>query len=164
MFKLNHKSRDIETQEGVRLEDDTIVEKPETKVHDIITWHFDLRSGRSIKGINILNAIYSVGDINIPVAYEIIDKPIQYCDIKTRKVKRISLVTKNNLRVQMLKTSKQNNERNSYVLTDRWYASVKNRHSIKHTFEKDFIMAMKSNRLVALSLQDKHQGGEVRIE
>ena len=34
---------------------------------------------------------------------------------------------------------------------------------IKLTFNKNFIMAMKSNRLVALSYEDKHQGRFVNI-
>lgn len=156
--------REVESQEGVLIFDDTIVEKPYTKENDIITWHFAHDKGRSVKGINILNAIYNVGDINIPVAYEIIDKPIQYSDIKTRKVKRLSLVTKNDLLVQILKTSHQNNLSYSYVLTDSWYASVNNMKQIKINFEKDFIMAMKSNRLVALSFEDKRQGHFVRID
>jgi hypothetical protein len=39
-----------------------------------------------------------------------------------------------------------------------------NMQEIKLTFNKDFIMAMKSNRLVALSYEDKHQGRFVRID
>lgn len=156
--------RDIENKDGVLIFDDTIVEKPYTKENDIITWHYDHSKGRSVTGINILNAVYNVGDINIPVAYEIIDKPIQYCDIKTRKVKRRRYVTKNDLLVQMLRTSEKNNLLYSYVLTDSWYASVNNMKEIKLNFEKDFIMAIKSNRLVALSLEDKRQGCFVRIE
>ena len=156
--------RDIENKDGVLIFDDTIVEKPYTKENDIITWHYDHSKGRSVKGINILNAVYNVGDINIPVAYEIIDKPIQYCDIKTRKIKRLSEVTKNDLLVQMLRTSEKNNLLYSYVLTDSWYASVNNMKEIKLNFEKDFIMAIKSNRLVALSLEDKRQGCFVRID
>jgi hypothetical protein len=61
-----------------------------------------------LQGINILNAMYSASDINIPVAFEIINKPIHYCDIKTRKVKHCSEVTKNNLLLQMLKNCQQN--------------------------------------------------------
>ncbi|MFK5970255.1 MAG: hypothetical protein QM487_09085 [Candidatus Marithrix sp.] len=48
-------------------------------------------------------------------------------------------------------------------MTDIWYASTKNMQEIKLTFNKDFIMAMKSNRLVALSLEDKHQGCFINI-
>ncbi len=64
----------------------------------------------------------------------------------------------------MLKTWKPNQLLYSYVLTDIWYASVKNMQEIKITFNQDFFMAMKSNRKVALSLEDKHQGRFVRID
>jgi hypothetical protein len=42
------------------------------------------------------------------VAFEIISKPILYCDIKTRKIKRQSKVTKNELLRQALKNYQQN--------------------------------------------------------
>lgn len=155
--------RDIEKSDGVLIFDDTIVEKPHTKENDIITWHYDHSKGRSVKGINILNAMYSVSDINIPVAFEIINKPIHYCDIETRKVKHCSKLTKNDLLLQMLKNCQQNQLLYNYVLTDIWYASTKNMQEIKITFNKDFIMAMKSNRLVAPSLEDKYQGRFVNI-
>jgi len=156
--------RDIENNAGVLIFDVTIVEKPYTKENDIINWHYDHSKGRSVKGINILNAIYNVEDVNIPVAFEIINKPIQYSDIKTRKVKRYNEVTKNDLLIQMLQTSHQNKLSYRYVLTDSWYASVNNMQEIKNTFKKDFIMAIKTNRLAALSLEDKRQGNFVRID
>lgn len=156
--------RDIEKDDGVIIFDDTIVEKPHTKENDIITWHYDHSKGRSVKGINILNTLYNVGDINIPVAFEIINKPIHYCDIKTRKVKHLSKVTKNDLLLQMLETCNQNQLLYKYVLTDIWYASTKNMQAVKLTFNKDFIMGMKCNRLAVLSLEDKHQGRFVRID
>jgi hypothetical protein len=128
----------------------------------LVTWHFDHSKGRTVKGINILNAIYNVEDVNIPVAFEIILN--QYI-IARFKLERLNLVvTKNDLLLQMLKTSQQNQLLYSYVLTDIWYARVKNLHEIKITFNQDFIMAMKSNRLVALSLEDKHQGHFIRID
>ncbi len=72
-----------------------IVEKPYTNENDIITWHFDHSKGRTVKGINILNAIYNVADVNSTKAFEIITKPIHYCDLETRQVKHCSEVTKN---------------------------------------------------------------------
>lgn len=45
-----------------------------------------------------------------------------------------------------------------YVLNDVWYASADNMMFVKHTLEKDFVMPIKSNRKVALSLADKQQG------
>jgi hypothetical protein len=96
--------RNIEKEDGVLIFDETIVEKPHTDENEIRTKHFDLSHGHTVKGINILNAIYNVADINIPVAFEIINKPIYFCDIKTRKIKQCSEVTKNDLTLQMLKT------------------------------------------------------------
>ena len=156
--------REIENETGVLIFDDSIVEKPYTKENELITWHYDPSKNRSVKGINILNAIYHVDNVNIPVAFEIINKPIEHLDKKTGQVKRRSLVTKNDLLVQMLKTSHQNNLLYHYVLADNWYASVNNLKEIKVNFKKDFVMAIKSNRLVALSLKDKRQGRFVNIK
>ena len=43
-----------------------------------------------------------VDDISIPVAFELIKKPIVYSELKTRKVKRKNVVTKNELMQKML--------------------------------------------------------------
>jgi len=51
-------------------------------------WHYDHCKGRSVKGINLLNALYHSGDVSIPVAFEVVKKPHHFCDIKTRKDKR----------------------------------------------------------------------------
>jgi len=45
-----------------------------------------------------------------------------------------------------------------YVLTDIWFASTDNMNYIKSEMKKEFIMALKSNRKVALSEEDKKQG------
>ena len=156
--------RDLETDDGVLIFDDTIQEKPYTDENEIVTWHFDHSKGRTVKGINILNVLYHVADINMPVAFEIITKPIGYCDINTHKVKHQSEFTKNELLRQILKTGQQNQLRYRYVLADIWYASVDNMQEIKRKYQKDFIMAIKSNRLVALSLEDKQEGRFVRMD
>ena len=156
--------RDIEKDDGVLIFDDTIPEKSYMDENDIVAWHFDHSKGRTVKGLNILNCLYQAQDISVPVAFEIISKPILYCDIKTRQVKRYSEITKNDLMRQMLQTCQQNQLRYKYVLTDIWYASAENMQHIKIPLKKDFIMAMKSNRKVALSLEDKHQGHFVRID
>ena len=88
--------------------------------------------GRTIKGINILNALYHVNDVSVPVAFEIIHKPILYCDIKTRKIKRESNVTKNDLLRNILTTCQKNQLNYRYVLTDIWYASTENMQHIKN--------------------------------
>jgi len=76
--------RDLETDDGVLIFDDTIQEKPYTDENEIVTWHFDHSKGRTVKGINLLNCLYYASDVTVPVAFEIINKPILYSDIETR--------------------------------------------------------------------------------
>ena len=51
--------REIENDDAVLIFDDTIEEKPYTDENDIVTWHYDLSHGRTVKGINILNVLYN---------------------------------------------------------------------------------------------------------
>ena len=51
-------------------------------------WHFDHCKGRSVKGINLLNALYCSGDGSIPIAFEVARKPHPFSDVKTRKIER----------------------------------------------------------------------------
>jgi hypothetical protein len=48
-------------------------------------WHFDHVSGRNVRGINLLNALYYSSDVAIPVAFEVVRKPVQFSDISTRR-------------------------------------------------------------------------------
>ncbi|USE39120.1 transposase [Endozoicomonas sp. SCSIO W0465] len=88
--------RQVEKNDGVLIVDDTIQEKQYSDENDLIAWHFDHVFGRSVKGINLLNLVYHVGDISLPVAYQLIEKPIQYTDLKAKKVKRKAEKTKKN--------------------------------------------------------------------
>jgi len=45
-----------------------------------------------------------------------------------------------------------------YVLADSWFSSVENMNCITEDCKSDFIMAIKSNRVVALSKEDKENG------
>lgn len=149
--------RRIEQEDGVLIFDDTVQEKAFTDENEIMCWHYDNSKGRSVRGLNILNALYHCQDVSISVAFEIISKPIQYCDLKTGKVKRASKVTKNELMRQMLAVCIQNALKFKYVLMDCWFASVDNFEFIMKK-NKHFIAALKDNRLVALSESDKQQG------
>lgn len=55
-----------------------------------------------MRGINLFNALYHSGDVSIPVEFEVVRKPIQFCDLATQKVKRASEVTKNELMREMI--------------------------------------------------------------
>src|SRR6266540_988486 len=109
--------REVEQENAVLIFDDTIQQKPYTDENEVMCWHYDHTKGRAVQGFNLLNCLYHVNDITIPVAFELIKKPVEYCDLKTRKRKRASLYTKNDL-------------------------------------VKDFVCALKSNRLAAVSEED----------
>jgi hypothetical protein len=60
--------------------------------------------------------LYHNGEVSVPVAFEVIRKPIQYYDMATRQVKRSSVVTKNELMREMLNTCMLNAIKFRYVL------------------------------------------------
>ncbi|MFZ5910659.1 MAG: IS701 family transposase [Chloroflexota bacterium] len=146
--------RQVEREDGVLIFDDTIQEKPYTDENEVMCWHYDHSKGRAVQGFNLLNCLYHVKDISIPVAFELIKKPAEYCDLKTRKRKRASLVTKNERMRAMLQVCVQNKLKFRFVLFDIWFSSKENMCYIKETVKKDFICALKGNRLAAVSEED----------
>ena len=156
-------AKKIQSEEGFLIFDDTIQEKAWTDENEIICWHHDHCQGRSVKGINLLNAVYHHQDVSLPVAFEIVKKPHLFSDIKTRQIKRASEITKNEHLRHMLDTCVANGLKFGTVLVDCWFAATENfEHILKKG--KHFIAALKSNRLIALSEQDKKQGRFMRID
>jgi hypothetical protein len=155
--------RQIENDDGVLIFDDTIEEKPWTDESELMCWHFDHCSGRNVKGINLLNALYHNDGVSIPVAFELVKKPIQYSDLKTRQVKRKSEITKNQMMRQMIATCIGNALKFRFVLMDSWFSSEENFDFITGK-DRHFIAALKSNRLVALSEQDRENKRFVRVD
>ena len=92
--------------------------------NELIAWHYDYSKGRNVKGINLLNCIYPVNEVSIPVAFELIRQPIRVCDLKTRQDKRMSEVTNNELVRSMVDTGMKNQLKFSWVLFDSWFTSV----------------------------------------
>lgn len=154
--------RQIEQEDGCLIFDDTVQEKAWTDENEIICWHFDHCKGRSVKGINLLNALYHSCDVSVPVAFEVVPKPIQFSDIETRKAKRASDTTKNELMRDMIATYVVNAIKFRYVLADSWFASKENFEFILKK-DRHFISALKNNRLVALTEDDKKEWRFVRI-
>jgi len=150
--------RKIESEDGIISVDDTIQEKQYTDENDIIAWHYDHSKSRNLKGVNIVSCIYTNDIANIPVAFEIVKKDTFVIDEETGKQKRKSSITKNELMRAMLQTCVNNKLKFKYVTSDIWFSSKENMVFIKKTLEKDFIFAIKGNRLVALSEEDKLQG------
>ncbi len=155
--------RDLEREEGVLIIDDTIEEKPYTDESELVCWHYDHSKGRNLKGINLLSTLYQVGDASIPVAFELVKKTEWVFNEKKGRWQRKSPQTKNDLYRQMLKVCAKNRIEFRYVLNDVWYASSENMSYIKRELEKEFIMPLKSNRKVALSLEEKKRGNYEQV-
>lgn len=161
--------RQVEQDDGAVLVDDTIEEKPYTDESELVCWHYDHSQNRNVKGINLVNFVYHVTlpngqPVTVPVSFETVTKPEVYKDPKSGKYKRRSLVTKNELvrqRLQIL--SKTNHLRFKYVVNDIWFSSKENMNWIKKVLKKEFAMALKGNRFVAVSEQDKQQGRFVAL-
>jgi hypothetical protein len=159
--------RQVEGEEGVLIIDDTIEEKPYTDESELVCWHYDHSKGRSVKGINLISALYQVehqaGEVCVPVAFELVKKSEWVFDGKKGKWRRKSLKTKNELYREMLSACHNNRLKFRYVLSDVWYSASENMSYIKEGLQKEFIMPLKSNRKVALSLEDKKQGAYERV-
>ena len=156
--------RKQEQEDGVLIVDDTIEKKPHTKESELICWHHDHQSNRSVKGVNIINYVYSVKDISLPVGFDVIRKQIKFCEVKTKKEKRRATITKNEQTRNQLQICQRNQLKYKYVLTDSWFSSKENMTFIRHDLSKHFIMAIKSNRTIAVSEEDKKQGKFTRID
>jgi hypothetical protein len=155
--------REIEEEDAVLIFDDTIQEKPWTDESELICWHFDHCQNRTVKGMNLLNALYHSGGVSVPVDFRLIRKPLQFCDVATRQVKRASEVTKNELLQAMFLQCLHNQLKFRYVLMDSWFAAKDNFELIRAK-GKHFVAVLKDNRLVALSEADKQQGRFVRVD
>jgi SRSO17 transposase len=111
-----------------------------------------------VKGINFIITLYHVKGVSLPVNYHVVEKTETFTDKKTGKQKRRAAITKNEVYRQMLKQVVQNQIPFQYVLNDVWFASADNMMFVKHELQRDFVMPLKTNRKVALSLEDKKQG------
>jgi hypothetical protein len=162
-MSIKKEVRKHETAEGCLIFDDSIIEKQYTDASALICWHYDHSTGRNVKGINLLTGFYySQGAkeseaLRVPVSFELVLKTIHFCDLKTKKEKRKSPVTKNELLRQMVEQNIHNQLKFKYVLADSWYGSSDNMRFI-HRKKKGFIFDMKSNRKAALCQEDRNKG------
>jgi DDE superfamily endonuclease len=162
--------RKVETDSSYLIIDDTIEMKPHSNENDIICWHFDHCTNKNVKGINIVNFLYSSDlladeDINLPCAFEVVSKTEKYYDEKTKKEKRRSPITKNLMVVNRLRILVQQNQlKFKYILWDTWFSSKDNLDFVHYDLKKKFVVALKSNRTLALSESEKSQGKFKKIE
>jgi hypothetical protein len=161
--------RDVANDSGCLIFDDSLLEKPYTDENEVVGWFFDHSENRSKKGINLLTAFYHCQPLDnelplrVPVAFECVKKDISYIDPKTGKSKRKSSVTKNELMQQMIIQCIRNRLEFKWILADSWFASSDNMLFI-HRKKKFFLMDIKSNRLVALSQEDRSAGRWINID
>ena len=50
--------RQVQSEQGILIIDDSIEEKPYTDENDLVCWHYDHSKDRMLKGINFLTALY----------------------------------------------------------------------------------------------------------
>lgn len=136
--------------------DDTIQEKPHSRQNELICWHYDHTKGQTVKGINVLSAVLTTGELATPIGVAFVRKSECVVDAHG-ELRRRSAVTKNELFRRMLRVCWENCWFD-YVATDSWYASKQNMEFISDILHRDFFMAVKSNRLVAVGEADKQAG------
>jgi len=147
--------REIENDNSIVAIDDTIEEKPYTEENEIVNWYHDHTKGRSVKGINIISALYINDKGKIPLNFSIVKKTKKIYDEKKGKERRVSELTKNQMYQKMLNQIIKNKVQFKYVINDVWYSSADNMVYIKKKSGKEFIMPIKSNRKIAMKREDK---------
>jgi len=150
--------RQIESDTGVIVIDDSIEEKEYTDENELICWHWDHSKGRNVKGINFLSALYVTAQGAVPVAFDLVAKVEAYVDEKSGNLRRKSSISKNERYRSLLRVCVHNQIKFRYVINDSWYSSSDNMKMIKRDLKKEFVMPLKSNRKVALSLEEKRRG------
>jgi hypothetical protein len=156
--------REVQSEQGVLIIDDSIEEKPYTDENDIVCWHYDHSKDRMLTGINFLTALYHSQGVSVPVGFHLVAKTEKYTDPKTQKEKRRSPVSKNEVGRALIKQAVSNRIPFRCVLFDVWFASAENMVFLKQQPHRDFICPLKANRKVALSQADKQPGRYVRVD
>ena len=163
--------RSIESPEALLIIDDTVEEKPYTDEEkpytdesELICWHFDHTIGRSVKGINLVSALYHSQDMSLPVALHLVLKTQLGKDPKTGKDKWESPITKNEVLRQMVAATVHKAIPFRYVLANTWFSCWENMEFIKNKVNKDFIIPLKTNRNVFLWEPSAKVGKSVKLE
>jgi len=122
---------------GVLIIDDSIEEKPYTDENEIVCWHFSHAKGRCVKGINLLSCLVRYGDIAFPVSFDIVSKDQHFYDLKTKKQKRKSSVTKNQRFRSTVQQAITNGIAFDYILADNWFGAKDNMNCIHYELKKN---------------------------
>lgn len=153
---------EIRSKDAILIIDESIEAKPYTDENELICWHYDHASGRNIKGVAMLTALYHSQGMSVPAGVEFITKPNKTVNKKGRRVRK-SRIGKNELFRTMLEHAFWNLDF-QYVLADSWFSGSENMKFIAEKHKRKFVFAIKSNRKVALSLDDKNNGRYTSIK
>ncbi|PCJ16813.1 MAG: IS701 family transposase [Candidatus Cloacimonadota bacterium] len=157
-----YKKYTIKSKESeVLIVDDSVVEKPYSQENDLVNWHYDHCSGKTVKGMNLLSLLHSTSTFDLPVGYEIVKKD-KLVKVKN-KLKRKSSVGKNEVFRNLVDKAIDNNISFKYILGDSWFGSKKNMEHIAKK-DKSFVFALKSNRLVSIKIDGKFTDGQAISE
>ena len=140
---------------GVLSLDDTVEEKPYTDENDVVCWHYSHSKSAHVKGINILTSMVTYKNTSVPIGYETVLKDIKFTDLKDRKEKRKSNISKNEHFRNLINCAINNQVKFDYTVADNWFSSKENMNYIHTKLNKLFILGIKANRTVACSLDDK---------
>jgi len=154
-----------DAEDGIISIDDMIIKKPFTDENDFVAWHYNHSDGNVVKGICMLNFLYTSKnrDISIPLGYEVITKTQKYIS-ENGKERRKSVFSKNEIMRDKLEILQNNNHiKYRYIVADSWFSSIENMIFIDEQLGKHFVFGLKSNRNVALSEDDKIKGNYCKI-
>ena len=111
-----------------------------------------------MKGVNLLSCLARYGDVAFPIGYELVRKDVLFCDVATRKAKRKSSISKNEMFRSVISQSITNNVKFEYILADIWFAAKKNMEFVHYDQKKKFIFGIKANRFVAFPEEEAKKG------
>ena len=142
--------------------DDSIAEKPYSEVNGVVNWHYDHTQGYSVKGINSVSALWSDDEVSVPRSLRVVEKELVWNEKKDAEEWQVK-TSKNEFFQQMTERLTQCRQVD-YVLSDSWYSSKENMKYVFWDCETHFIMALKSNRLVARSEKEAREGNFKPLE
>ncbi|MFN8346649.1 MAG: transposase [Spirosomataceae bacterium] len=153
--------RQIESDDGVLIVDDSISEKPHTDPNGLVCPHYDHSKDRYINGINFVTLLYRNKELQFPVGFMLVVKRLQ-CLLKDKREVWRCETTKNEMFRLLLKPAYQNAVKFGYVLCDSWYVNSANINFIR-SLDKHLIGAIKTSLEVAVSAQNRANGKFVKI-
>jgi DDE superfamily endonuclease len=153
--------RQIESDDGLLILDDSISEKPYTDSNGLVCPQYSHSTGTFVNGINFVSLLYRNKNVQLPIGFELVVKTLQ-CIIKTQKECWRSARTKNEMFRDLIRCAYQNTIKFAFILCDSWYVNSENINYIL-SIKKNLIGAIKSNLEVAISKEDRSMGKFVKI-